>query len=375
MNRNLKSEFQNKFLRFKKLIVIALMIVTQQQAVASSTYYYYVKTDDVFSEVLYRSGYTPIYGFQTGFINEIAKFNKIDRIKLDKIYIGQKIYLPELIIKYGLDKEFIQLVPDSTNNSYQVIFKQQKKQQDDLKTTQLVRKVASEKEKNEILLSSFNQFSEMTFGFGTGYSRLDSELDSNLSRAALLSKPHENFFIKWDFFLEPEISFGVDFFKEQVVFSDSNNKVVYNNQIKLISFGLTTSYHWTEFLTTGLRLGMNERLFAPSYQAGTASLESRAIFAYTINLQYKAYEKRKINVTFLTNYTMFNSEDKSTNFNLSSGFAASAGLAVRQNFKTFSAFVESIYEQANLKTSIGSQTEKNLTIYSGVKIPLGVEQK
>ena len=355
--------------RIKTILITVCVVFSaplQAKSIAKS-YYYVVRPNDIFSFVLSRSGYKPLYGESTGYLYDIAKLNKMKPSELDLILEGQRIYLPRIsVVSYGLQNGLVRIVKQK-DRLFEVEFKY-----NDQKNK---RNISSIGPQVEIQDKEFEQSSDLELSLGTGYSRVDSKFVSNTSNAALLSEPHELVAIAWVFHLDQNFSIGFDVNKNKFKFTDSNRNVIYQEQQYLTSFGSEIYYNFNHKFRTSLRLGMDDILFAPSFQSGTATLETRSLYSYKLGADYQFYAQKKINLILGTHFKSYLADESSNQYSLKAGNELAFQLTVKQNFKHYSVFVKSEYSQKSLKTNINSQVEKNITSAVGISIPLGKDSK
>jgi len=386
----------NKLIKYFLLNLYLVIFFDSPFAVASD-YFYVVKTKDVFSHVLYGSGYTPIYG-NKGYLLQIAQYNQIDIAKLDKIKPGEKINLPENIILHGFKNDFARF-KNKDITSKEIIFKNsfqdqlvfntnvatQEKLNDD---SFIVRKVASQSDISQDALPSveqksdlysnnknFNQYSDFSFYIGTGYSRIDSEILQNGSKAAFLSKPNDVLGFNWQFHLEQDFTLFFGYQKNTIQFSDANRGLVFNdkiNQTQIFLGGLFKNI--IESINLAVELGNYERIFAPSYQAGTATLENHFISYSKLQVSKNFYNKQKIQIETGLGYSFLGSVE-SSNYSVDQGYAYSGFLKVNQNLSRYSIFLQSDLGFIFQNTSNSKKNEKFVTTVLGIKMPIGDDSK
>jgi len=374
--------------KFTKLVKYFILFSACSSAFADGRYFYTVKARDVFSSVLYGSGYTPIYGNQKGYLHDIAIYNNISVQKLDKISPGEKIYIPENLVIYGINNQFLKL-KDKEKPSQEVIFRKQNSIAHVQTLSEIVaphfakpivnsiansiakpkpvvvRKVSSEEEDKD-----YNQYSELTFKLGSGYSRVDSEISTNGSKAAFLSKPEEIFGVNWKFHLEEDFAIAFNLLKRTVGYSDSNRNSVLNDKINQTQLSTELIYSLPKAFNIFAEFGLSDMMFAPSYQTGTATVETRPINYYKAGLSKTFYKNKKINVDLGAAYTYLGSSE-STNYSVQAGYGYEAFFKVSQKLSNYSVFIQSNLNQTVQNTSISKQNTKEFTSVLGVTFPFG----
>lgn len=350
-------------------------------------YYYIVKPNENASSLLYQMNLKPIY-HEWGTLKALQKVNARRIINLGHLKTGDKLFFPESLVLNAKNQGLIKLTDQNEiifNDSLKLFASptrdvaSQSANQTDIPLVNPSTEIlpVPEDETEKFKLSSANQAtntsqSNLVFDFGTGYSRIDSSLQSANANAVLLSKPLFSAHFKWEQFWSDSTQSFIRWGLESIPYQDASRGSINGEKqnISLMGFGLNQRLFFGIFAS--IEAGEREEIFVTSYLSGSASLETRPINYYRLVFSKKLAAVNNLSLTGSLGVDYL-SGTSGSNYKVHSGQDYFGQLQVTQKFKNFSFFGQGEYINSNQKTSLTTQTRKDIKTQLGFIFPLEEE--
>jgi hypothetical protein len=357
--------------------------------------YYIVKSGDILSKVLHDAGIggKTIYATE-GALVKVKSANSEIVPNIDKIYPGQKIFIPKKVVSMSREPKTInglceEVQPSLRADSKKIDKKRKLAQEEPLekfdKSNQFEnaalasekiipqKKYILEKPDPNLVIAEEAQ-SRLVFSLGSGYSRIDSRSYSNGASAVLLSKPMLVGKFRWEQVWTEEFESFLNLDFTTVSYKDSEAGQVVNGlqTTSLMSLGLTRIFPNQSRIS--LDLGMREETFATSYSTGVATLEPKPVSFVRGLFEQDLLEKRHLKLSgglggsYVLGYN-------AGSYKIEGGREILAQLKVTQTFKNQSIYGIGEFVDASQNTSSTSQSRREVKFKMGLIIPLGGESK
>jgi hypothetical protein len=211
--------------------------------------------------------------------------------------------------------------------------------------------------------------SEVILSLGTGYSRIDSTMNS--SNAVLLSRPSKTVALKWEHHWTEIWQSHLRWSASSISYNDTaQGQALMGGSQTLTQAAFGIRARLAPGLWSTLELGMREDIFAPSYSSGTANLETRAIPTMRLLLSKDLVEVQSLKLigTLGVGYL---SGVSSGDYDVKPGHEFMGQIQVVQKLKSFSIFTSGDYGQTLQDTSITKQKRTDIGLQLGISFPLG----
>lgn len=359
------------------ILLTALCSALPVQA-GDRNYYYIVKKDDSATGVLYRAHLNPIYG-KIGTFNHLQKLNEKHITDINKIIPGQKLLFSERLALKAKEQGSVELTSDheivllnvptfprglaGESNAIDVV------------TASPAAAPAPVQEKTESLPEKVGDpraQSAISISLETGFSRFDSS--QNSGSAILLSKPTQGLDLQWGQFWSDQWQSYLGWGVNSISFADTSQGTVLGGEKQTISsLGLGVVHQLSPNLSANFELGVREEIFASSYSAGSATLETKPITYFRTSFSLNLLDVRRLRLSgFLgAGYLM---GLHNSNYDIKSGYEYFGGLRITHQLKSFSIFASGEYGETLQDTSVSTQSRKAIRTQIGLSIPLGAEE-
>lgn len=345
------------------------------------SYYYVVKKNDHASDILFRASLKPIYG-KIGTLDALKNFNKDNIPNLDKIKPGDKIYFPEALALEAKAHDAIELT-----SHLEIVFKlaasarapageacnskpELEKSPPQSKIVESSRPVLDQKS-----LPNLDQMpaqSEISVALEAGFSRIDS--NQNSGNATLLSKPHQGLSLNWTQLWSDDWQSSIQWKTSSVTFADSSQGSALGGEKQTTSsFSIGAKYQLSPKTSTAFEMGVREEIFAPSYSAGTATLETKPINFLKFSISKDIAQVRRLLLSGYAGASYLLGQSGS-NYDVKAGYDYFGGVRIKHELKSFSIFASGEYDQSAQDSSLSNQSRKDIKTQIGLSIPFGAEE-
>ena len=406
------------------LIFLIIFCFTLNSNSKSAEYYYIVKPNDNASTLLYKANLKPIY-HKLGTLEILQKTNQHRIADIDHLEVGDKLFFPEYLVLSAKNQGFIKVTRQN-----EIVFNDQTKSKlvktrnmasDENQDQEHIDAQDFDKNKDAKIETSANNTSpinnkilevpstsntelklhsavqnevpkntkidpentaapvinkiaqsNLVFSLGSGYSRIDSSVNSTSANAVLLSKPLLSAHFKWEQNWSTLTQSFIRWSFESIPYQDSNHGSIDGEKqnVSLMGFGL--NHELFAGILGSIELGGREEIFVTSYQTGSASLETRPITYCRL-----AFSKRLVSVKNLSlNGSLggsYLSGASGSNYEAHAGQEYFGQLQLTQKLKNFSFFATGEYVSSSQKTSMTNQSRKDIKTELGFIFPLGEE--
>lgn len=375
----------------KRSTVFSLVFFVSINAMsAGGAYFYRIRPGDCVSNVIYRIGLEPIYG-KKGYLLKLAQLNLKHISEIDKIKPGQKVYFSEDITKKAQELGVIEIVAENEirfrenerkiepiarineipaqRNLAQVNLEADAKKE--LKSENLETKTQAEPQPQpETIIIDKIEDSRFLISLGSGYSRIDSKMLSTSAKATVLSKPMLGAKVNWTQDWSETFKTHIKWEYLSVTYKDANQGTIYNDKIDTTLFGMGSSYYFNPGTKFIFELGIRDDIFIPSYQSGTATLETHPITYSKIGLSQRLAQVRSLKLSGEIGGSYLFGGSYSGSYDVNPGQEYYLKVKFSQKLKSMSIFADAEYKDLNQNTTASEQHRKDLHTNIGVEIPM-----
>jgi len=355
---------------------------------ADSRYYYVIKQNEVVSNILYRAQIVPIYG-KDGKLYLLQKLNSDQIADLNKVKPGQKIYFPFEIVEPAKNAGYIEV-----RNENQIVFLNTnspivvpKKNSEDSAKRNVAQDSATNsaiaQEKMQIAVGEASQHrtvvdkkedhfpeqSRLVVSLGSGYSRVDSLINSTGANAVLLSRPLISGEIRWEHIWSEKYESLINLSFTSIPYQDASQGQVFeaHPSLSATSIGIVR-----RFDSGGLSFeaGVTEEIIVNSYQMGTATVELKPLTFLKPAYYKDLVQVRNLKLTAGLGFGYYLASSFGS-YQVDPSIKYLGSVQIAQKFKNFSFFALGEYLDFTQKTSVTTQRRREVKANFGFIIPLG----
>ncbi len=355
--------------------------LTFSSLAAERQYFYRMKKDEFVSQVLYLASLAPIYG-RRGYLKLVQNLNAGQVFDINKVKQGQIIYFSQEIVEKAKSQgrilvtaeNEIQFKDEIKKESLAVVLPKTVIRQTRAIAQEVLEPAIAKPQAPElpVILQKENNESEQSrliFSLGSGYSRIDSKISTSGAQAVALSKPLVAVKLSWEQIWSESLESFIDWDYTSISYQDAGHGLLYNSQQSTSMMGFGVHYKLNEKSSFRFEVGTNEEIFIPSYQIGSASLETRPLPYAKLILTLDLAQVRALKLTAGIGGSYLMGGTFSA-YDVLPGQEYLLQMKLSQRLKELSFFTEFEYVDLKQNTSIFDQQRKDIRTNIGISIPL-----
>lgn len=214
--------------------------------------------------------------------------------------------------------------------------------------------------------------SDLSVQLVTGYSRIDAS--TSTGQATLLSQPSLGAGIEWRQHWSDVWTTRVRYGAGRLSFKNSDRGAL-GDPAQLVTetaFGVGRAFSPSTIVN--IELGAKDQLFAPSYVAGTATLETRPMTFARVSLEGNILRRSALSLDGEAAAGILFGASGSA-YDVKNGSDASVELRLVQRMEAFSFFAGLRYARTAQDTSLATQSQTDLQTRFGFTLPLGKDDR
>jgi hypothetical protein len=216
-----------------------------------------------------------------------------------------------------------------------------------------------------------NEMSQISVSLESDYSSINS--NQNTGSATLLSKASRGFNLKWSQNWSENWQSFIGWGSNSVTFATPNQGTLLGGEKQTASrFGLGIIHKLSPSLKAAFETGTREEIFALSYSAGTATLETKPVNFFKLSFSKDFVEVRRLRLSGFFGGTYLLGLSGSS-YDIKPGIEYYGGVRITHQLKSISIFASGEYSVTLQDTSLTTQSRKDIRTQIGVSIPLGAD--
>lgn len=360
----------------KKCFAILLIFLALQSRADDEVYYYLVRSSDNVTTLLYLMDLRPIYK-GAGTLAVMKRINKAKILDLNHVKAGDRLIFPRDYALQAQEKGLVRIKEDNQiilNADLELMHDSLSQRTPSRDKMKIPNSKANQFPTNKILEkgSEIPAQSEIEVAIETGYSRIDSKINS--SNATFLSEPSIGAHVKWqqnwtDKY-QSYISWG---FKNNRFQDSANGSLLGGSQVSTSRLAIGLIQNFSESMQGHLEIGSRQEIFAPSYSAATATLEAKPVSYSRFLFSKNLVEIKKLSLRGAIGASYLAGASGSS-YDVKTGFEYLAQLEVSQKLKRNLLFAKIELSQASQKTSQTNQIRRDVQSFVGFTFPISEEE-